>query len=113
MVGGALGQTSAGFTAGANAANANAAGVAGGARIKCEGCGAEIAANAKFCPECGAKNQPRVAETIVCPGCGMTVSKKKFCPECGQLLAEPVCPDCGAKVAANAKFCPECGKKMN
>ncbi len=50
---------------------------------KCPKCGAEVGANAKFCPECGEK---------------MPVAK--FCPECG------------AKVDANAKFCPECGNKL-
>ena len=49
----------------------------------CSNCGAEIAANAKFCPECGTK-----------------VPAKKFCS------------NCGTEVGDNAKFCPECGQKI-
>ena len=57
-----------------------------GATKVCPECKATIKADAKFCPECGAK-QPEA-------------SKAKFCPECG------------AKVTSDAKFCPECGKKF-
>ena len=49
---------------------------------KCSKCGHEMAANAKFCPECGAKQEA------------------KFCSNCGHKLNE------------NAKFCPECGNKV-
>ena len=49
----------------------------------CTKCGANISANAKFCPECGNK-----------------VEKAKFCT------------NCGANVLAGAKFCPECGNKL-
>ena len=48
----------------------------------CENCKAEIDANAKFCPECGAKQEA------------------KFCAECGE------------KLDSNAKFCANCGKKV-
>lgn len=50
---------------------------------KCPKCGAEINANAKFCPECGEK-----------------LPQKKFCS------------NCGAEVSPTAKFCPECGEKL-
>lgn len=49
----------------------------------CTTCGAKMAAGAKFCPECGAKQEA------------------KFCPECGTKLND------------GAKFCPECGKKLD
>lgn len=49
----------------------------------CSKCGAEVAANAKFCPECGEK-----------------------------MPVEKFCSQCGAKVSASAKFCPECGNKL-
>lgn len=49
----------------------------------CPKCGAPLANNAKFCPECGEKLQ-----------------KAAFCPECG------------AKLTPGAKFCPECGHKV-
>ena len=50
---------------------------------KCVACGTEIELGAKFCPECGVKQEA------------------KFCSECGQ------------KLDANAKFCPNCGKKVD
>ena len=36
----------------------------------------------------------------------------KFCPECGANQAQPVCPKCGYKAAAGQKFCPECGTSL-
>ena len=79
-------------------------------KAKCAKCGAEMHADAKFCPECGAKNVP--AGKTVCSKCGAAVSAKaKFCPECGQSLAAK-CPKCGADVKAGVKFCPECGAKI-
>jgi membrane protease subunit (stomatin/prohibitin family) len=56
----------------------------GTAKVKasCPQCNAPLAANAKFCPECGYKLQ-----------------EKKFCAECG------------AQLTPGAKFCPECGTK--
>ena len=49
----------------------------------CSACGAAIPAGAKFCPECGAKQN-----------------------------AGAFCVSCGAAIAAGAKFCPECGAKQ-
>jgi membrane protease subunit (stomatin/prohibitin family) len=54
-----------------------------GVRATCPNCNAPLAANAKFCPECGAKIQ-----------------------------AEKHCTECGAKLAPEAKFCAECGTKV-
>jgi membrane protease subunit (stomatin/prohibitin family) len=51
-------------------------------KASCPQCHAPLAANAKFCPECGTKLQ-----------------EKKFCTECG------------ATLTPGAKFCPECGAK--
>ena len=51
-------------------------------KTSCPQCNAPLAANAKFCPECGTK-----------------IQEKKFCAECGAILM------------AGAKFCPECGTK--
>lgn len=53
-----------------------------GVRATCPACEAPLAANVKFCPECGAK-----------------------------IKAERHCTDCGAKLAEGAKFCAECGTK--
>lgn len=49
----------------------------------CSKCGAAISTGAKFCPECGQKQEA-----------------KRFCPECG------------AEVSGTAKFCPECGSRL-
>ena len=51
----------------------------------CAKCGAEIGFDAKFCPECGAKQEES---------------------------AEKYCTKCGSKLAKGAKFCPECGSKV-
>ncbi len=51
-------------------------------RASCPKCEAPLAANAKFCPECGTK-----------------------------LKEKNLCVHCGAKLSSGAKFCPECGEK--
>ena len=57
---------------------AAAAPVAGGA--SCKACGASIAPGAKFCPECGAKQNV----SAFCSNCGKEIpAGSKFCPECG------------------------------
>lgn len=46
----------------------------------CPSCGTTLATQVKFCPDCGAKVQPKGA----CAGCGATlVPGTKFCGECG------------------------------
>jgi membrane protease subunit (stomatin/prohibitin family) len=67
-----------------DAEDAAVIGSVGNAKTKasCPSCNAPLAANAKFCPECGYKLQD-----------------KKFCAECG------------AGLTPGAKFCPECGTK--
>jgi RNA polymerase subunit RPABC4/transcription elongation factor Spt4 len=46
----------------------------------CSACGATIAAGAKFCPECGAKQNAGA----FCTSCGKAIpAGTKFCPECG------------------------------
>ena len=49
----------------------------------CAACGAQIPAGAKFCPECGAKQN-----------------------------AGSFCTSCGTAIPAGTKFCPECGAKQ-
>ena len=75
---------------------------------KCVKCGAVIAVDTKFCPECGA------SQKLTCPKCHAVVaSGAKFCQNCGEkLLDEKVCPKCGKKLNSNAKFCPDCGEKL-
>ncbi|MGQ9585364.1 MAG: SPFH domain-containing protein [Anaerolineae bacterium] len=48
------------------------------------------------CPECG-KPVPVGA---------------KFCPNCGAKQESHFCPECGQPVPAGAKFCPNCGAKQ-
>jgi membrane protease subunit (stomatin/prohibitin family) len=36
----------------------------------------------------------------------------KFCPECGASQAAPKCVGCGAMLPPGTKFCPECGAKQ-
>jgi membrane protease subunit (stomatin/prohibitin family) len=75
-------------------------------QVVCEKCGAKMKANAKFCPECGAR------KGAVCPKCGAALSKNaKFCPECGTSLKK-TCKKCGADLKSTSKFCPECGAKV-
>ena len=46
--------------------------------MKCIQCGHELAGGAKFCPECGSKQE------LKCGACGAALNSDiKFCPECG------------------------------
>lgn len=54
-----------------------------GITATCPHCEKPLAANAKFCPECGAS-----------------------------LKLKDKCPKCGAKLLPNAKFCADCGEKL-
>jgi membrane protease subunit (stomatin/prohibitin family) len=92
------------------AQNIDAASSSEKARVKCAKCGAAMKADAKFCPECGARNVGD--DKTECPKCGAAVRKDaKFCPECGAKIALS-CPKCGAAVKSSTKFCPECGNKL-
>ncbi len=66
----------AGGIAGAGAMmGANASGL-----LPCTSCKVEIPSSAKFCPECGAKQE----KPVFCTNCGNTLQDGvKFCPECG------------------------------
>lgn len=51
------------------------------AGLKCANCGVALAANAKFCPECGTR------VLTACPKCGAKLpATGKFCPECGEKI---------------------------
>jgi len=78
-------------------------------KVACVKCGAMISNRVKFCPECGASQNP------TCPHCGETINKTaKFCPHCGEkLVKEITCPSCGKKVKPGTKFCPDCGEKIS
>ncbi len=80
---------------------------------KCSQCGANIPATSKFCPECGAKVEPPLAENeIICPNCRARVAKGKFCGECGTPLIAK-CPNCQTELQQGIKFCGECGTRVN
>jgi len=54
------------------------------AKTFCPECGQPVAAGAKFCANCGAKQQ---SAANACPGCGQPVAPgAKFCANCGQKL---------------------------
>ena len=51
--------------------------------VRCTECGAESAAGAKFCAECGARLGP-----AACASCGAALTPgAKFCAECGTPVA--------------------------
>ena len=54
-------------------------------KVICQNCNAKINKSAKFCPECGNKNETK---------------KQSFCTECG------------AQIEPNIKFCTNCGNKI-
>ncbi len=62
--------------------------------VKCEGCGADVPANASFCNACGAK--------VVRPEP----------PAAPAAPAGRVCPTCGGTVGAENAFCNHCGAKL-
>ncbi len=49
------------------------------------------------CPECG---EPQAANAKFCPGCGAKLKTAEHCTECG------------AKLQPGAKFCADCGHKV-
>ena len=52
---------------------------------KCKQCGCELADDALFCVQCGAKQDP----VVKCPKCGhVNPAGKDFCTECGTRLKE-------------------------
>lgn len=56
----------------------------------------ELGVGRKVCKNCGA--------TVAIDA--------KFCPDCGSQLGDAFCSHCGAKLEPTAKFCHECGKKI-
>lgn len=78
-------------------------------KVTC-GCGANMNATAKFCPECGKQNSAGKAPCVHCQA--QINEDAKFCPECGKPQAS-ACPKCSAQVKSGTKFCPECGEKFS
>ncbi len=108
---------------------------------KCIHCGIEINENAKFCSECGTKNEfEPLNENILkkeikrCSHCGSEVGTKvNFCTVCGisthdatveyvpisekvdhqeQVLSRK-CMTCGDTMDVNVRFCQRCGTNMD
>ncbi|MHA2370493.1 MAG: zinc-ribbon domain-containing protein, partial [Candidatus Hodarchaeales archaeon] len=69
----------------------------GVAAVFCSECGAAVAPETTFCPNCGSKVQAAPPEPA--PAAAPTAA---FCPECGASLPSDMkvgfCPNCGAKV---------------
>ncbi len=76
--------------------------------VACTSCGKAIAADSRFCPQCGAKVTPKDEGLVTCPKCGSTTPAGKFCKECGAALAL-ICPNCKKELQSGSKFCAQCG----
>lgn len=74
--------------------------------MNCQKCGAELADDAKFCPQCGA----RVDGKTECPGCGREIAENSvYCTYCGKRIdGKKVCKKCGE--VYDGVFCPQCGE---
>lgn len=82
------------------------------AMMACPNCQSQIAAGAKFCPNCG---QPTAPPKPKCPNCQAEYTPgTKFCPNCGTSLVPNAlkCPGCQAELAPGTKFCANCGTKI-
>ena len=82
--------------------------------VTCVHCGAVIAKNFKYCPQCGKENKETIKE---CPKCHNLVAfKAKYCPDCGTELFDKdqviICNNCGRIIKEHEKFCPDCGKPV-
>lgn len=77
--------------------------------IPCPKCGAKVAADAKFCGQCGEAMQ----KVQHCVSCGREIPVgSAFCNFCGAPQNKPVCPNCGADAPAGSIFCGKCGTRI-
>lgn len=85
---------------------------ADGTLTACKNCGKPLSRDARFCSECGAKNETEAEDGWTC-ACG-NAAQGKFCSECGARRPESaICSNCGKPLRAGAKFCAECGAKID
>src|SRR5882672_7159038 len=53
-----------------------------------------------------------VLQDATCPECKAKIkADAKFCPGCGAKIVQQACADCKTPLKPGAKFCPNCGKK--
>lgn len=79
----------------------------------CPECKSPVAADAKFCPQCG-------HQLVVfgrCARCGKNLTPAaRFCPRCGleqgTAPQKKYCPHCGAENLADSVYCNDCGEKL-
>ncbi len=59
-----------------------------------------------------AEQHAQIAKTVCVRCGAAIAPNAKFCPECGTSQATPKCVSCGAMLPPGTKFCPECGAKQ-
>lgn len=85
--------------------------------IRCNECGAEVAKDHVYCPQCGKPLPKPGKSTLKCSACGETVNEDtNFCPKCGTKIVPPVpekvCAVCGTQIKEGNLFCTNCGHKF-
>ncbi|MHA1206444.1 MAG: double zinc ribbon domain-containing protein [Candidatus Hodarchaeales archaeon] len=95
-------------------------------QMRCNNCGADNPAEARFCYECGKGNfsktplPPSTEENVLhCSKCGVSNSASmNYCLECGTPLIKNkkidsnICPTCGIPVDSSNYYCPNCGQTV-
>ena len=96
--------------------------------MKCNNCGGELPADAKFCILCGCKTGIEDAHPVsagdACPYCGGRIDPTMiYCNMCGRRLTEPnlpaplpemkYCEVCGGVLSENEVYCSRCGSSTS
>jgi len=56
---------------------------------------------------------PAGMQDASCPECKAKIkADAKFCPSCGAKIVQQTCAECKAPLKPGAKFCPSCGAKV-
>ena len=79
----------------------------------CPECRSPVAADAKFCPQCG---HQQIVFTR-CTSCGKNLTPNaKFCSRCGHAVEEKPeprsCSNCGTENLDGSMYCNQCGEKL-
>ena len=85
---------------------------------RCPFCGAEVAAGAYFCSECGSKfniQDSQIPQASLYPGnrTGESVLQNRSVREQVYVGEVRKCPSCGAEVPSFTAICPQCGHEFN